>query len=140
MAVLYKKGSCKKCGGVMHDKGVTTRRYQEGGMPLGLPLKKQSPYLVPEYSQPKANGYVLPDPNRPGLEVANANEYKTSFNTGTPDEIQVPTIVGGQYMGNEGALERYRMTGDKFKPMANPSSYSKFYDTIARLGLMQPKK
>ena len=110
--------------------------FAEGGKLSFGPLKEQNPYLVPEYNQPKANGYVLPDVNRPKLDGYNASEYKQSYDTGTPNEIQIPSIVGGQYLGNN-ALERYKITGDKFKPMADPSSYSKYYDEVNKLGLMK---
>jgi hypothetical protein len=117
------------------------KKYKTGGptnkMPLDLPLKEQNPYLVPEYNQPMANGYILPDPNRPKLlPEVNASEYKVSYDTGTPDEIQIPTIVGGQYLGNR-ALERFNNTGERFKTMKDPASYSKFYDTIDNIGIMQ---
>lgn len=109
-----------------------------GSMPFDLPLKSANPYTMAQYkNQPQANGYILPDPQRPKLEDQNVTEYKTSYNTGTPDEISIPTIVNGQWMNSRDALNQYRATGDKFKPMADPSSYSKFYDTIDSLGIMQ---
>jgi hypothetical protein len=113
---------------------------ETGGMPLGLPLKEQNPFLVPEYNQPMANGYILPDPNRPRLlPDVNASEYKSTQGTDTGD-VQIPTIVGGQYIGDNGAWERYKNTGEEFKPMTDPNSYSKFYDTIEPLGLMKDNR
>ena len=107
-------------------------------MKLGAgPLKFQNPYLVPEYNQPMNGKIILPDVHRPQLEGTNATEYKSSYETGTPDEIQIPTVVGGQYLGDDGALERFRATGERFKNMDDQSSYSKFYDTVAPLGLME---
>jgi hypothetical protein len=32
------------------------------------------------------------------------------------------------------------MSGEEFKPMADPAAYSKFYDMISQLGLMKQKK
>jgi hypothetical protein len=115
-------------------------RMQTGGlkeMPFGLPLKEQNPYLVPEYNQPTANGYILPDPNRPQLMDTGATEYKYSYGT-DKGEVQVPSIVSGEYIGDS-AYDRYRMSGEEFKPMADPSSYSKFYDMTGELGLMRRK-
>ena len=130
--------------GIKKKHGGWISKYQVGGqeMPLGLPLKEQNPYLVPEYNQPRNSktGDILPDPQRPRiLPNVNASEYKVSYDTNTPDEIQIPTIVSGQYIGNK-ALDRYMLTGDKFKTMADPSSYSQFYDMIDQLGLMKQKK
>jgi hypothetical protein len=116
-------------------------RYQDGGsreMPLGLPLREQNPYLVPEYYQPIANGYILPDPNRPQLLNTGATEYKYSYGMDDRD-VQVPSVVAGQYIGDN-AFDRYMISGEEFKPMANPGSYSKFYDMINELGLMKQKK
>ena len=124
-----------------HFRAFARKTWADGGyidnppndMPLNLPLKEQNPYLVPEYNQPMANGYILPDINRPRLlPEVNASEYKASYDTGTPDEIQIPTIVGGQYIGNN-ALERYKNTGEKFKTMKDPTSYSKYYDEYGKL-------
>jgi uncharacterized membrane protein (UPF0127 family) len=119
----------------------TPARMQTGGskeMPFDLPLKEQNPYLVPEYNQPKANGYILPDPNRPQLMNTGATEYKYSYDT-DKGEVQVPSIVSGEYIGDN-AYDRYRMSGEEFKPMADPGSYSKFYDMTGELGLMRQKQ
>jgi hypothetical protein len=116
-------------------------KYQNGGskdMPLGLPLREQNPYLVPEYNQPIANGYILPDPNRPQLMNTGATEYKYSYGVDDRD-VQVPSVVAGQYIGDN-AFDRYMISGEEFKPMADPGSYSKFYDMIEKLGLMKQKK
>jgi hypothetical protein len=116
-------------------------KYQNGGsrdMPLGLPLREQNPYLVPEYNQPMANGYILPDPNRPQLMNTGATEYKYSYGVDDRD-VQVPSVVAGQYIGDN-AFDRYMISGEEFKPMADPGSYSKFYDMIEKLGLMKQKK
>jgi peptidoglycan hydrolase-like protein with peptidoglycan-binding domain len=118
-------------------------KFEDGGeiedMPFGMPLKEQNPFLVPEYNQPMVGKTILPDVNRPMLEGTNASEFKTSYNTGTPNEIQIPTIVGGQYIGNKGALERFKATGETFKTMADPGSYSNFYNQVGNLGLMKNK-
>jgi hypothetical protein len=116
------------------------KKKQMGGtkeMPFDLPLKEKNPYLVPEYNQPKANGYILPDPNRPQLMNTGATEYKYSYGT-DKGEVQVPSIVSGEYIGDN-AYDRYRMSGEEFKPMADPGSYSKFYDMTGELGLMRRK-
>jgi hypothetical protein len=117
-------------------------KYQDGRevkeMPFGLPLREQNPYLVPEYYQPMANGYILPDPNRPELMNTGATEYKYSYGVDN-GEIQIPSVVSGQYIGDN-ALARYIMSGEEFKPMADPAAYSKFYDMISQLGLMKQKK
>jgi hypothetical protein len=119
-------------------------KYQDGSevkeMPFGLPLRDQNPYLVPEYNQPMANGYILPDPYRPQLMNTGATEYKDSHNV-NGREVQVPSIVAGQYLGEPNkSLYRYMISGEEFKPMADPGSYSKFYDMIEKLGLMKQKK
>jgi hypothetical protein len=116
-------------------------KYQDGGsrdMPLGLPLREQNPYLVPEYNQPMANGYILPDPNRPELLNTGATEYKYSYGMDNRD-VQVPSVVAGQYIGDR-AFDRYMISGEEFKPMVDPSSYSQYYDMLNRLGLMKQKK
>lgn len=116
-------------------------KYQDGGsrdMPLGLPLREQNVYLLPEYNQPMANGYILPDPNRPELLNTGATEYKYSYGMDNRD-VQVPSVVAGQYIGDN-AFDRYMMSGEQFKPMPDPSSYSKFYNTVNELGLMKQKK
>jgi hypothetical protein len=129
-------------GALQKEKdGGWLNRYQDGGsrnMPLGLPLREQNPYLVPEYNQPMANGYILPDPNRPQLMNTGATEYKYSYGVDDRD-VQVPSVVAGQYIGDN-AFDRYMISGEEFKPMADPSSYSKFYDMIEKLGLMKQKK
>jgi hypothetical protein len=43
-------------------------------------------------------------------------------------------------MDPETAYQRYKLTGEKFKPTADPSAYSKFYDEVNKLGLMKYKK
>ena len=127
-------------GGEYQFPGNMVTEYpmmQMGGIPAGAgPLKEQNPYLIPEYNQPMANGYILPDINRPQLEGSNATEYKRSYDTGTPNEIQIPSIVNGQYLGDR-ALDRFRATGERFKTMADPSAYSQYYDYVNELGLMQ---
>jgi hypothetical protein len=127
------------------NKGDNTGRqeFRKGGqfkdMPFGMPLKEQNPYLVPEYNQPMVGKTILPDVNRPMLKDTNANEFKTTFGTDNED-VQVPTIVGGQYIGEDGAWERYKATkGEKFKTMTDPGSYSNFYNQTGELGLMQSK-
>lgn len=126
------------------DPLIKNKKYANGGeikdMPFGMPLKEQNPFLVPEYNQPMVGKTILPDINRPILEGTNASEFKTSYNTGTPDEIQIPTIVGGQYIGKKEALERFKATGEKFKNMTDPRSYSNFYNQVGNLGLMKNNK
>jgi len=110
-----------------------------GGGVLNLgagPLREQNPYLIPEYAQPMDGNTILPDMNRPGLPGTDATEYKMSYNTGMPNEIQIPSVVNGQYIGSR-ALDRYNATGERFKTMNDPSSYSQYYDMISRLGLMK---
>ena len=116
-------------------------KFKNGGnlndMPFGMPLKEQNPYLVPEYNQPMVGKTILPDVNRPVLKGTNANEFKSTQGTDQGD-VQIPTIVGGQYIGENGAWERYKATkGERFKNMTNPSSYSNFYNQVGNLGLMQ---
>jgi hypothetical protein len=116
-------------------------KYQDGGsrdMPLGLPLKEQNVYLLPEYNQPMANGYILPDPNRPQLLNTGATEYKYSYGMNDRD-VQVPSVVAGQYIGDQ-AIDRYMISGEEFKPMLDPGAYSKYYNMLMELGLMQKKK
>jgi hypothetical protein len=131
----------KNLKGNPHFRAFARKTWADGGymdtppndMPLNLPLKEQNPYLVPEYNQPMANGYILPDINRPTLlPEVNASEYKSTQGTDTGD-VQIPTIVGGQYIGDNGAWERYKNTGERFKPMKDPSSYSKYYDDYSKL-------
>ena len=110
-------------------------------MPLGLPLKEQNIYLLPEYNQPinPKTGEILPDMRRPNLGMdTGATEYKYTYGSDEGD-IDVPSIVAGQYIGDK-ALGRYNLTGERFKTMNDPSSYSKFYDQMNQLGLMQEKK
>ena len=136
------KGSGKEPTKEMLEQEAKIKaKYPDGGyidtppndMPLNLPLKEQNPYLVPEYNQPMANGYILPDINRPRLlPEVNASEYKSTQGTDTGD-VQIPTIVGGQYIGDNGAWERYKNTGERFKTMKDPSSYSKYYDEYYKL-------
>jgi len=118
-------------------------RMQEGGskeMPLDLPLKEQNIYLLPEYNQPvnPETGEILPDMQRPNLGMdTGATEYKTTVGYDDGD-VDIPTIVAGQYIGDK-AVDRYELTGERFKTMDDPSSYSKFYDEMNQLGLMQQK-
>ncbi len=116
---------------------------QDGGskeMPLDLPLKEQNIYLLPEYNQPinPFTGEILPDMRRPNLGMdTGATEYKYTYGSDEGD-IDVPSIVSGQYIGDK-ALDRYNLTGERFKTMNDPSSYSKFYDQMNQLGLMQER-
>ena len=111
--------------------------FQNGGqeMPFDLPLISANPGSPWAYESPQANGYLLPDPNRPELLNTGATEYKMGV-----EDVTVPTVVNGQYMDPDQAYQRYMLTGEKFKPMVDPSSYSQFYDTIGQLGLMKQKK
>jgi hypothetical protein len=117
---------------------------KDGGpkeMPFGLPLKEQNIYLVPEYNQPinPKTGEILPDMRRPNLGMdTGATEYKYTYGSDEGD-IDVPSIVAGQYIGDQ-ALDRYNLTGERFKTMSDPGSYSKFYNQMNQLGLMQEKK
>ncbi len=126
-----------------YENGGWLDKYENGGeikdMPFGMPLKEQNPFLVPEYNQPMVGKTILPDVNRPMLEGTNANEFKTTVGTDQGD-VQIPTIVGGQYIGENGAWERYKATGEKFKNMTDPRSYSNFYSKVGNLGLMQNNK
>jgi hypothetical protein len=136
-------GAYKQVGGqlVPHDISVPDLRRQDGGeMPFGLPLKEQNIYTLPEYNQPinPMTGEILPDPQRPNLGMdTGATEYKYTYGFDDGD-VDVPSIVAGQYIGDQ-AIDRYRLTGERFKTMADPGSYSKFYDQIGQLGLMQEK-
>jgi hypothetical protein len=119
-------------------------RKEEGGgykeMPLGLPLKEQNIYLLPEYNQPinPKTGEILPDMRRPNLGMdTNATEYKYTYTTDDGD-IDIPSIVAGQYIGDK-AWDRYNLTGERFKTMNDPGSYSKFYNQMNQLGLMQER-
>jgi hypothetical protein len=126
---------------VPHDISVPNLQRQEGGdMPFGLPLKEQNIYTLPEYAQPinPMTSEILPDPQRPNLGMGTgATEYKYTYGFDEGD-VDVPSIVAGQYIGDQ-ALDRYRLTGERFKTMADPGSYSKFYSQIGELGLMQEK-
>ena len=124
---------------VIGDKDAN-RRQDGGALDLGAgPLKEQNPFLIPEYNQPMNGNIILPDVNRPQLEGTNATEYKigVGFDDGN---VTIPTVVGGQYIGNEGAIDRYKATGERFKEMPNPNSYSNFYDTVEPLGLMKKQQ
>ena len=116
---------------------------QDGGskeMPLDLPLKEQNIYLLPEYNQPinLFTGEILPDMRRPNLGMdTGATEYKYTYGSDEGD-IDVPSIVSGQYIGDK-ALDRYNLTGERFKTMNDPGSYSKFYNEMNQLGLMQER-
>ena len=131
-----------KPSGYINQGNKTGRQeFKYGGslndMPFGMPLKEQNPYLVPEYNQPMVGKTILPDVNRPVLEGTNANEFKSTQGTDQGD-VQIPTIVGGQYIGENGAWERYKATkGERFKNMTDPGSYSNFYNQVGNLGLMQ---
>lgn len=108
----------------------------QGGGRVEFPgVKYANPYLVPEHNIPKVGNTILPDLQRQSLVGTNANEYKIGVGFDGHD-VDIPTIVGGQYLGNEGAVERYKLTGERFKSMADPGSYSKFYDMISRLGII----
>jgi hypothetical protein len=109
--------------------------YQTGGLPGEFMYKSQSAAAPLAYNSPTANGYLLPDPNRPELMNTGATEYKMGV-----DDVTIPTVVNGQYMDPETAYQRYKLTGEKFKPTADPSAYSKFYDEINKLGIMKYKK
>ena len=137
-------GRFKQVGGqlVPHDISVPNLNRQDGGdMPFGLPLKEQNIYTVPEYNQPRnpKTGEILPDPRRPNLGMGTgATEYKTTIGYDEGD-VDAPMIVSGQYIGPQGAIDRYELTGERFKTMTDPGSYSNFYEQIGRLGLMQEK-
>jgi uncharacterized membrane protein (UPF0127 family) len=110
-------------------------KYQNGGLPGEMLYRSTSAGAPLAYNSPTANGYLLPDPNRPELMNTGATEYKMGV-----DDVTIPTVVNGQYMDPETAYQRYKLTGEKFKPTADPSAYSKFYDEINKLGLMKYKK
>jgi hypothetical protein len=124
-------------------KGFQGIKKEEGGskeMPFGLPLKEQNIYLLPEYNQPinPETGEILPDMRRPNLGMnTGATEYKYTYGNDKGD-IDIPSIVAGQYIGDQ-ALNRYNLTGERFKTMNDPGSYSKFYDEMNKLGLMQER-
>lgn len=99
-------------------------------------LKEQNPYLVPEYTQPMVGNTILPDPKRPMIPGTQMSEYKMGINMDNQD-YSIPTVVGGQYLGTEGAIDRFRATGESFKNTANPQSYSKFYDEVDKIGIMK---
>jgi hypothetical protein len=109
--------------------------FKKGGR-IDFPgVKYANPYLVPEYNQPMVGNVILPDPNRPGLFGTNATEYKQD-NDFDGRSVQIPRVVSGQLLSPEGAVQRYLLTGERFKTMDNPAAYSKFYDTISKLGMM----
>jgi hypothetical protein len=121
--------------------GLKPKKQEGGDMPFGLPLKEQNIYTLPEYNQPRnpRTGEILPDPRRPNLGMGTgATEYKATVGYDEGD-VDIPMIVSGQYVGPQGATDRYELTGERFKTMTDPGSYSKFYDQIKRLGLMQEK-
>lgn len=103
-------------------------------MPFGLPLKSSNPGSPWAYDSAIANGYLLPDPNRPELLNTGATEYKIGF-----DDITIPSIVNGNYMDDQQSYQRYLLTGEKFKQTDNPESYSNFYNIINELGIMREK-
>lgn len=123
------------------DISIPNLSRQDGGeMPFGLPLKEQNIYTLPEYIQPinPKTGEILPDPRRPDLGMGTkASEFKYTYGTDEGD-IDIPSIVAGQYIGDQ-ALDRYRLTGERFKTMTDPGSYSNFYMQMRDLGLMQEK-
>ena len=127
-----------------YTEQVLKKLKQDGGeneMPFGLPLKEQNIYTLPEYNQPRnpKTGEILPDPRRPNLGMGTgATEYKTTIGYDEGD-VDAPMIVSGQYIGPQGAIDRYELTGERFKTMTDPGSYSNFYEQIGRLGLMQEK-
>jgi uncharacterized membrane protein (UPF0127 family) len=109
--------------------------YQNGGLPGEMLYRSTSAGAPLAYNSPTANGYLLPDPNRPELMNTGATEYKMGV-----DNDLIPTVVNGMYFSPEDAYNRYKLTGEKFKPTADPSAYSKFYDEINRLGIMKQKR
>ena len=150
--IYTKKFSAMQMGGNTNiQNGIYLGEYEfkDGGlvkaqrgkeMPFDLPLKEQNVYLLPEYNQPRnpKTGEILPDPQRPNLGMGTgATEYKYTYGSDEGD-IDVPSIVAGQYIGDR-ALDRYMLTGERFKTMIDPGSYSKFYDQTNRLGLMREK-
>jgi hypothetical protein len=127
-------------GTAEYEAEQMVHKQKGGDMPFGLPLKEQNIYTLPEYNQPRnpMTGEILPDPQRPNLGMdTGATEYKYTYGFDDGD-VDVPSIVAGQYIGDQ-ALDRYRLTGERFKTMADPGSYSKFYNQIGQLGLMQEK-
>lgn len=130
----------KAYGGFLNEHPNVHPMLQEAGeMPFGMPLKSANPYLLPEYRQPMVGRTILPDPQRPELMNTGATEYKIGigFDDGN---VTIPTVVSGQYMNPRDAVQRYMITGEHFKEMPNPRSYSQYYDYMNQLGLMQPKK
>lgn len=115
------------------EEQLKANKYQDGGnMPFDLPLKSSNPGSPWAYESPQANGYLLPDVNRPELLNTGATEYKMGV-----DDVTIPTVVDGNYMAPDQAYQRYLLTGENFKPMVDPRSYSEFYNTAANLGLMK---
>ena len=100
-------------------------------MPFG-PLKSANPTVMSRYNQPMVGNTILPDINRPNLMGYNATEYKMGV-----DDVEIPKIVNGQWLDDEQAINNYILTGERFKPMADPNSYSRYYDYVDRLGLMK---
>jgi len=109
--------------------------YAPGGLPGEMLYRSTSAGAPLAYDSPTANGYLLPDPNRPELMNTGATEYKMGV-----DNDLIPTVVNGMYFNPEDAYQRYRLTGEKFKPTADPSAYSKFYDEVNKLGIMKQKR
>lgn len=121
------------------QKGGSLPMAQDGTeMPFGMPLKEVNPFTVAEYRQPMMGKFILPDPNRPELLNTGATEYKMGIST-DKGELQIPLIVSGQYLGPRNAVQRTLRTREVFRPMADPSSYSKFYNMVNQLGIMQQK-
>ena len=100
--------------------------------PTGSPVRMANPSSPFALDQPMSGNFILPDPNRPRLHGSNATEYKIGV-----DGMEIPTIVGGNWLGEDGAIDRFRLTGERFKQTADPSSYSRFYDMVDPLGLMK---
>jgi hypothetical protein len=124
----------------VYDNGgpVKSKSMDGGDMPFGMPLKEVNPFTVAEYRQPMMGNFILPDPNRPELMNTGATEYKIGVDA-DGREIQIPTVVSGQYLGPNGAVERAFRTREAFLPMTDPGSYSKFYDMVNKLGIMKQK-
>ena len=111
-------------------------RYEYNEMPFGMPLRSANPFIANlMYDQPKVGNVILPDINRPGLKGTNASEYKIGIGVDGKN-IEIPTVVNGRYLNKEDAIKQYFLTGERFKNMKDPASYSRFYDTISRLGIM----
>jgi hypothetical protein len=112
----------------------------EDGMPFGLPLRSVNPSTPYAYESPKnSRGEILPDPNRLELLNTGATEYKMGIDM-DENPITIPTVVDGNYMNPDDAVDRYMLTGERFKEMDNPAAYSNFYNMVDELGLMKLPK